>query len=60
MDNINRFKASFFKFHTYGLYNYLTSEVKEMLGTYHIKLAIFDDNVLITGANLSEEYFTNR
>lgn len=38
----------------------MPSELKEILGTYHIKLAIFDDNILITGANLSEEYFTNR
>jgi CDP-diacylglycerol--glycerol-3-phosphate 3-phosphatidyltransferase len=27
---------------------------------HHIKIYIFDDDVLITGANLSESYFTDR
>ena len=27
---------------------------------HHIKAHVFDDNVLITGANLSEDYFTDR
>lgn len=32
----------------------------EIFGLSHMKVAIFDDNVLITGANLSKQYFTNR
>lgn len=59
LSDLDKFWVSFFKFHTHGLFNYLTSELKEILGTYHVKLAIFDDNILITGANFSEEYFTN-
>lgn len=27
---------------------------------HHIKAHVFDNNVLITGANLSEDYFTDR
>lgn len=30
------------------------------MGTHHVKLYIFDDNVIITGANLSASYFTDR
>lgn len=32
----------------------------EIIGVHHMKLHVFDDNVLITGANLSEDYFTDR
>lgn len=32
----------------------------ELLGLQHMKLYIFDDNLLISGANLSNDYFTNR
>lgn len=32
----------------------------EIMGLLHMKICIFDDNVLITGANLSDQYFTNR
>lgn len=31
-----------------------------MLGVHHIKAYLFDDSLLISGANLSEQYFTNR
>lgn len=34
--------------------------VKEVFGVHHIKAHVFDNNILITGANLSEDYFTNR
>lgn len=34
--------------------------INEMSGVQHTKIAIFDDNVFITGANLSENYFTER
>ncbi|XP_044759733.1 CDP-diacylglycerol--glycerol-3-phosphate 3-phosphatidyltransferase, mitochondrial [Coccinella septempunctata] len=32
----------------------------ELLGLQHMKLYIFDDTLLISGANLSNDYFTNR
>lgn len=38
----------------------LPGVLSEVRGVQHAKLAIFDDDVLLTGANLSDEYFTNR
>ncbi|OQV19300.1 CDP-diacylglycerol--glycerol-3-phosphate 3-phosphatidyltransferase, mitochondrial [Hypsibius exemplaris] len=32
----------------------------EIVGLLHMKVCVFDDDVLITGANLSDQYFTNR
>eukprot|EP00094_Tigriopus_californicus_P004608 TCALIF_04438-PA protein Name:"Similar to TBCE Tubulin-specific chaperone E (Pongo abelii)" AED:0.07 eAED:0.07 QI:119/0.4/0.16/1/0.6/0.66/6/0/917 len=32
----------------------------EMYGLQHTKVYIFDDSVIISGANLSQDYFTNR
>lgn len=34
--------------------------MKEVLGVHHIKAYVFDNDVMITGANLSHDYFTNR
>jgi len=34
--------------------------VQEVQGVQHIKFAVFDDHVILTGANLSENYFTER
>jgi len=34
--------------------------LREIIGVHHMKLHVFDDNVMITGANLSDDYFTNR
>lgn len=34
--------------------------VKEVRGVLHSKLFLFDNNVIISGANLSNDYFTNR
>jgi CDP-diacylglycerol--glycerol-3-phosphate 3-phosphatidyltransferase len=34
--------------------------LREIFGVHHIKAHVFDNNVLITGANLSEDYFTDR
>ena len=34
--------------------------VKEIRGTYHTKFLVFDNTVILTGANLSEEYFLGR
>ena len=42
------------------IYGDNTSGIREMFGVHHMKFYIFDDNVLITGANLSEDYFTQR
>lgn len=32
----------------------------ELLGLQHMKLYLFDDTIIISGANLSNDYFTNR
>lgn len=32
----------------------------EVLGVYHVKYIIVDDTLILTGANLSEEYYTTR
>ncbi|ODM92515.1 CDP-diacylglycerol--glycerol-3-phosphate 3-phosphatidyltransferase, mitochondrial [Orchesella cincta] len=32
----------------------------EIIGLQHMKIYLFDDSVLISGANLSNDYFTNR
>lgn len=34
--------------------------VGEVMGVYHAKFCIFDEECLLTGANLSHEYFVNR
>ena len=39
---------------------YSSGPTKEIFGVHHMKLNVFDNNVLITGANLSEDYFTVR
>ncbi|KAK6626002.1 hypothetical protein RUM43_006306 [Polyplax serrata] len=38
----------------------LPTKYKEIVGLHHIKIYAFDDNFIITGANLSTDYFTNR
>lgn len=42
------------------LAKFLPSQICEVLGVYHCKFNLFDDDVLLSGANLSEEYFVNR
>lgn len=42
------------------LATFIPYKFRELLGVYHCKFAIFDSNVLLTGANLSCEYFTSR
>uniref|UniRef100_A0A1I7RRT6 CDP-diacylglycerol--glycerol-3-phosphate 3-phosphatidyltransferase n=1 Tax=Bursaphelenchus xylophilus TaxID=6326 RepID=A0A1I7RRT6_BURXY len=39
---------------------YLPERVNEIVGLQHMKFFIFDDSIIISGANLSETYFTNR
>lgn len=38
----------------------IASGLNEVSGTFHLKQYIFDDTVILSGANLSEEYFTTR
>ena len=38
----------------------LPAQVCEILAVYHCKFNVFDGGVLLSGANLSEEYFVNR
>jgi phosphatidylserine/phosphatidylglycerophosphate/cardiolipin synthase-like enzyme len=39
---------------------YLPFPLREALGVYHCKFYIFDDHLLLSGANMSHEYFTSR
>lgn len=39
---------------------YMYSPLNELLGLQHMKIYIFDDILIISGANLSNDYFTNR
>ena len=39
---------------------FLPPRWNEILSVYHIKSYIFDDNMIISGANLSNDYFTTR
>ncbi|KAL3076829.1 hypothetical protein niasHT_033731 [Heterodera trifolii] len=51
-------------FHTPKLRGLLKSvlpeRTNEIVGLQHMKFFVFDDTVLITGANLSDQYFVNR
>jgi CDP-diacylglycerol---glycerol-3-phosphate 3-phosphatidyltransferase len=39
---------------------FMPARWNELLGLQHMKLYLFDDTVLISGANLSNDYFANR
>lgn len=41
-------------------YAWLPYWVQEIVAVYHCKYCVSDENVLITGANLSNDYFTDR
>lgn len=43
-----------------GFWRLLPWRLKEAIGLQHMKFFIFDDSILISGANLSEQYFDNR
>ncbi|GLD60154.1 CDP-diacylglycerol--glycerol-3-phosphate 3-phosphatidyltransferase, mitochondrial [Lates japonicus] len=44
-----------------GLLRLLVPErFNETIGVQHIKVYLFDDSIIISGANLSDSYFTNR
>jgi CDP-diacylglycerol--glycerol-3-phosphate 3-phosphatidyltransferase len=57
-----RFQA--FYYHTPKLYGILKAilpeRYNELVGVQHTKCYMVDDDILISGANLSEQYFTNR
>lgn len=38
----------------------LPQRANEVLGVQHMKLYVFDDDIIVSGANLSEDYFTRR
>ena len=44
-----------------GIYKkMIPDKYNELIGLQHCKLFVFDDSVIISGANLSTDYFTNR
>lgn len=53
-----------FLYHTPKLRGLLKAAIpdrfNELIGLQHMKLYIIDDNIIISGANLSNDYFTNR
>lgn len=61
---IYKFIIKVFLYHTpklRGLLRWLLPErYNELIGIQHMKLYIFDDSIIISGANLSHDYFTNR
>lgn len=61
--NPENIKVNFFSpYDSNGIMNTMFSKYgySEIKGTYHTKFMVFDNSVLITGANLSEEYFITR
>lgn len=46
--------------HSLFLSRILPERINEALGVQHMKIYIFDDNVILSGANLSDWYFENR
>ena len=51
---------SAFKPSDLALARLLPPKYREVLGVSHLKVFVFDDNVIISGANLSHDYFTDR
>jgi len=48
-------------FHVHPLTQYLLpSPINEAVGVFHMKAYVIDDALILSGANLSEEYFVNR
>ena len=58
----NRMKVLLYRMpQHFGIFNSLVpGQISEILGVYHCKFCLFDENVILTGANLSAEYLTNR
>jgi len=38
----------------------IASLMREIIGVHHVKMAIFDDDLILTGANLATDYLTSR
>eukprot|EP00956_Cyclotella_meneghiniana_P022367 scaffold42263_cov52-Cyclotella_meneghiniana.AAC.1 len=49
-----------FPVNDFQLCSILPSPLGEVAGVFHIKAYIIDNELILSGANLSEEYFTNR
>ena len=63
LDNFNRpIRIGFYHNPDTGLLKgkLSNSPLREIFGVHHMKANVFDNNVLLTGANLSEDYFTDR
>nr|CDS33886.1 CDP diacylglycerol glycerol 3 phosphate [Hymenolepis microstoma] len=60
--NLPNSRASLYQTHKLRgfLYKMLPKRINEVFGLQHMKVYIFDDDVIISGANLSDEYFTTR
>jgi CDP-diacylglycerol--glycerol-3-phosphate 3-phosphatidyltransferase len=41
-------------------YSSLPPELKEIAAVYHVKFFLFDETVILSGANLAHDYFVNR
>jgi len=56
-------RCQVFMYHTLYLRGFLKwllpSKMNEMVGVQHCKVYVFDDNLIMSGANLSSYYFTN-
>ena len=55
-------KISMFQHPDVGLFKgaEFNGAYREIFGVHHIKAAVFDNNVILTGANLNDSYYTNR
>lgn len=49
-----------FNIHDFPMSHILPSPLDEVAGVFHLKAYIIDDNLILSGANLSEEYFSDR
>ena len=43
-----------------SIFEQFPPKLQEMMGVMHMKFFVFDDSVIMTGANLSTDYFTTR
>merc|ERR1712228_657567 len=43
-----------------GIWNLFPERTREIVGVHHIKAFIFDNTLIISGANLNETYLDNR
>lgn len=58
INNNNMWKV--FKMVDVNNYKILPNIINQILGVYHLKAYLFDNEVCISGANMAETYFTNR